>query len=176
MNNGILRSFLRNANSDEMAGMLQDLPTEDLARELAPVIEEEVIPHLDDIMYRSRDEDADEARAYYENLPDEEQQEAFDKAIADLAVVLRECREQPATGFPKLKARLRDPDVIEPILLIFDNPEYIDPEYTDDLKEFAVDNVRWMAMQVLPEIYTEDEREEILAKFTGESGADRANN
>lgn len=165
MSGRVISSLLRNANEEDLQALLQEVDVQAMLDRLGPHLANELEPHFEEIRTRAQNEESEQAREFYESLPEEEQQEAFEKAVAELATVLQECRENPVAGFPKLKALLRDPDIHEPLLLIFENPNYIDPEYTTDLKEFATYNVRWLAMQVLPELYTPDEVNELLAKF-----------
>lgn len=161
-----LETILQNTDREELMRLIDEYVDRD---ELLARVDDELQPHFDDVRRRAQSENGAEARQYYASLSEEEQQQAFNAAVADLVAVLRDCREDPQVGFPKLKGRLRDPDVMEPLLLIFDNPDRIDPAYTRELKEFAAETVRWAGSQVVPEMYSQSELQSIVDNLEGQN-------
>lgn len=140
----------------------------DVLEVIAPMIEDELEPHFEDIQERASQIDPEEAREYYESLDPDEKQEVFDEAVADMIKTLRLCREQPLQGYPMLKQRLRDPDVLESLLLIFDDDEHIDDEHSKEMKELVRDTIAWAGVSTIPEAYTDAEQSDIERRIGGQ--------
>lgn len=163
----MLMQLMGGASEEDLAQVLEELDTDALIEEAIPQIEQKLQPHFEDIRENGQQADAVAVREMCEAKNEAQQQQVFDATAAEIAGILRECRESPSTGFPKLKAIVRDPEFIEPLLLIFDEEDHIDPDYSDDLKEFSVGYVQWVTCQVIPEIYTDDERRAIAQRMQG---------
>lgn len=142
--------------------VLEALDEEQIEAALQKGIDKEVVPHLETVRERATEEDADtaEVRAHYESLPEEDQQEKFNQAAADLMAVLTEVRESPLSGAKKLKGRLRDPWTVEALLLIFDH-EDVPNEVVDQQKHYAATWLKWAGMNVIPEVYRRDQVSEV---------------
>jgi cytochrome P450 len=158
-----ISGILEGMDEDQAQQLLGQISDEAITNALQTGIEKEVIPELQEIRTKIRemDEDAEEARQYLENLSEEEQQERFNAAVTDLLSVLTEIRVQPLSGGEKLKERLRDPWTTESLLLIFDHPDVPD-EVVESQKDFAATWLRWAGANAVPEMYEEEELEEIV--------------
>lgn len=167
MNPEILKQVVGGMDEQDIREAMEDVDFEMVFEEAAPHLAQAIEPHLADIQQRAQTyDDPQEVREHYAMLPEAEQQEVFDETVADLVAVIRDCRERPDVGLQKLKNRIRNPDVIEPLLLIFDNPEHIDPEYAADMKDFAALMVRWAGAQIIPEAYTQQEIAELQNRLS----------
>jgi len=133
-----------------------------VAAVLADIWEQSVAPRLASIRQRAADDyDRTQVRQYYaEELTPEEQQETFDDALRDVLVAAFSVRAAVfsddmtmETALADLRALIRDPWTAEAILLIFENAEHIDPEYSDQMKEYGAWVLRSVGVAVLPELY-----------------------
>lgn len=167
MNLDLLRSLINRADEEDIRQLLSQVDFLEVFEQMLPMVEEDLEPHFEEIRERAQAVDGEEIREFYAELSESEQQEAFDDTLLDLLVTLRECRDRPQVGFPKLKTRLRDPHVLEPLLLIAQNEAHIDAEYSRELKAFLSETTTWAAAELLPEIYTEAEREGVDPRKAG---------
>lgn len=166
---------VRNGTLDgpEARRIWESIPDDQKRDAAESVIDAYVVPHLDAVRERAREDraeghDAEAAREYYAQMTADEQEEMFYTAIADLVAVLFLVREQPAEGLAELKARLRDPYTVEALLLIFNNDEfieYIEPGYREKMKDFAAERLRWMGMALVPELYDPEEVRPVYEEF-----------
>lgn len=158
MSGGTLAAMLSNMDGDMANSVLEALDQDAIESALKKGIDKEVVPHLEQVQKRARDDDADsaEVRAHYESLNDEEQTNRFNEAAADLMAVFTEMREQPVTGAKKLKGRLRDPWTVEALLLIFDH-EQVPDEVVDQQKDYAATWLKWVGVNTIPEMYDRDQ-------------------
>lgn len=161
---------------EEQAQMILDqISDEAITNALQTGIEKEVIPELQEIRTKVRemDEDAEDAREYLEGLSEEEQQERFNETVADLLTVLTEIRAKPLDGGEKLKERLRDPWTAETLLLIFDHPDVPD-EVVKQQKDFAATWLQWAGANVVPEMYEQEELQEVVDTLYPDSKVEEA--
>lgn len=121
--------------------------------------------YLEEIKARAEGSDAEEARKVFDELTDEEQTEVVDGVITDIAVSFAQLRADPVEGVDQLVDHLRDPFTMEALLLTLENEEHIDEEYSEEIKEWWRWRARWLAVELLPEIYTEEEIEEVAEQF-----------
>lgn len=163
MSGGMISDLLNGMDSQTAEAVLDSLDDEMIERALEAGIEKEVVPHLEDVRENVVDEypDAKDVRSHYESLSQEEQEEKFNRAAADVMGVLVELRENPTEGLKKVKGRLRDPWVIEALLLIFDH-EGVPKELSDQRKEYASTWLRNVGVHVIPEVYHRDEAKEVI--------------
>ena len=128
MSGGMLGNLLNGMDSETASDILASMDDEMIENALETGIEQELVPHLTEVRDKANGEyrSPAEVRAYYEEMDEEEQTEKFHTAAADLMGVAVDLRENPLTGLAKLKDRLRDPYVIEALMLIFDHPEVPD--------------------------------------------------
>jgi len=163
MGSNMISSLLSGLDPDTASEVLSSMDDEMIENALTSGIEEELVPHLEDVRKKATSEyrSPAEVRAYYESLDDEEQTEKFHDAAADLLSVAIDLRERPLTGLRKLKERLRDPYVIEALLLILDHPEVPD-DVVHERKEFAAVWLKYVGLHVLPEIYRRDDLREMV--------------
>lgn len=125
-----------------------------------------VIPHLEGVKQRARDDaDAATVRAQYADLDDADQQEVFNQAVSDVVAALFEIRERPAEGLLTLKGLLRDPYTVEGLLLIFDNEQHIDPDYSEQMKDFAAMHLEMVGVALAPEMYDADTVREVYDRL-----------
>lgn len=158
MAGGYIGEMLGSMDEDMANTILESLNKEQIEAALSKGVEKEVVPHLEQVRERATEDDADTAqvRAHYESLPEDEQQEKFNQAAADLMAVFAELREEPVSGAQKLKGRLRDPWTIEALLLIFDH-ESVPNEVVDQQKHYTATWMKWVGMNVIPEMYRREQ-------------------
>lgn len=162
----MLGRLLQNMDEETAEKMMSNLSEEHLNNALQTGIENQLVPHLTDIRDRANEDDAtqQQVRAHYESLSEEEQTEKFTKAAADLMGVAVELREDPVNGLEKLKGRLRDPYVIEGLLLVFEHDEMPDDAVTER-KEFAANWLKNIGVHVIPEVYERGDVREMIETF-----------
>lgn len=120
---------------------------------------------LEEIKQNAQGPDAEAAREAFADLSDERQTEIVDKTISDLAVTFNQLRTDPTEGIERLQSELRDPYTVEALLLLFENEDHIDEEYSDDVKEFVRWRFKLLGVNAIPEAYTEEEKREIIDRF-----------
>lgn len=174
MSNGMIGNLLNGMDADTASNILESMDDEVIEKALRSGIEEELVPHLTDVRERATQDDKPpaEVRAYYETLDEEEQTEKFHAAAADLMGVAVDLRENPLTGFKKLKERLRDPYTIEALLLIFDHEEVPD-EVVHERKEFAATWLKYAGLHVVPEIYQRDDLRSMVQAMYDDEDAEK---
>jgi len=162
----ILQSALDNMDEEQAKNLMSQLDEEQLSQAITWVLDQQLAPHLHEIRQRSQSrDDPYRVREYFSNMSEEEQEEAFYDALQNLVAALVQCRSDPNRGFQQLKSQLRDPYTAEALLLIFENEDHIDQQYSQTLKEFAGKNLKWASALVMPEMYTEQERKEALENY-----------
>ena len=168
--------MLGNIDEDTARSLLNNINDDQLRQGLHVAIEDFVIPHIDDIRIKATEdyESRHHVRDVYKSMSDEEQQEVFDEAWGDIVAVAARLREDPQTGGMELKERLRDPWTMEALLLIFENRDNIDEDYGDEMKEFATFMLRWIGIQMLPEMYSQEEVRESIDKLFDEADYEAA--
>lgn len=163
---GFIQQALSGMDEKQARSLLNSLDDEQVEQAIKWMVDEMVVPHLEDIRQRSREAPpAEEVRQQYEQMDEETREELFYDTLDNLVGTLVNCRENPQHGFDELKTMFRDPWTAEALLLIFENEEHIDAEYTAQLKEFGTTHLRWVGAMVLPEMYDEHEVEEVLETF-----------
>lgn len=166
--------MLDDMDEEQVRQMLNNFDEEQLAEGAGALVDHYLVPELEDVRARAQSaEDAKAVRNYYENeLTAEEREEEFYHALDKLVGTLVECRERPQTGLPKLKTQLRDPFTLEALLLIFGDEDHIDPEHTAELKKFAAIHAKWIGAMLLPEMYNEAERQQVIDQMDLEPDPD----
>lgn len=147
--------------SEEQIEAVADQINTDEVLHIAGVVKRKYVdPHLVDIRQRSIEEDPDPetVREVMEDLSGEEKEEEFYETLWDFIATLAVARERPEDGVPELKRMLRDPYTLEALLLIFEKPDSIDPDYSETLKDFFATHIHWLGVLLLPEMYSDDER------------------
>lgn len=169
----MLGNILNGMDSDTASQILSSMDDEMIENALEAGIEEELVPHLKDVRAKAQNEyrNPAEVRAYYEGLSEDEQTQKFHEAAADLMGVAVDLREAPLRGLKKLKERLRDPFVIEALLLIFDHPEVPD-DVVHERKEFASIWMKYIGLHVVPEVYQRDDLREMVTTMYSEEDAE----
>lgn len=166
MNPQMLKSLMGNLDEETAQGILDQLDDDEVRGYLVELIDNAVVPHFDEIKQKAQEtESRQQVRERYANLSQEEQEENFHSTVADLVAISQQVREHPRQGMSELKGRLRDPWVMESLLLIFENPRNINPEYADQMKEFCTYMTRWAGMNLAPEMYTRDEAEDLVEQL-----------
>lgn len=159
-------NVLNNMDEEQAKQVMNSVDEEQVQQAVKWAVDEMVVPHLKEIRQRSRnDPPTEEVREHFESMSPEEREQEFYETLDELVAVLVQCRENPQQGFKDLKTMLRDPFTVEALLLIFENDDHIDYEYTQQLKEFGVTHLRWVGCMVLPEMYDEHEVEEVVDTF-----------
>ena len=173
MSGGMIGNLLSGLDEDAASDILSSMDDEMIENALETGIEQELVPHLSEVRRKADEEyrTPAEVRAYYEGLSEQEQNEKFHEAAADLMGVAVDLREQPLQGLKKLKQRLRDPFVIEALLLIFDHPKVPD-DVAHDRKEFASTWLKYVGLHVVPEVYERDDLREMVNTMYPDEDAD----
>lgn len=162
-----LNNYLSGMDEDQARAMLDQLDDEQVEQAIQWIVDESVVPHLMDVRQRARQAtDPNEVRRELEDLPESVKEELFYDTLHELIAILVTCRERPNEGFEELKTVLRDPYTVESLLLIFENDQHIDDEYSNQLKDFAANHLQWVGAMVLPEMYDERTVEEVVTRFT----------
>jgi hypothetical protein len=169
----MISRLLDNMDEEQANEMISQLDEEIISDAVQTGTEEHLIPHLSDIREAATEdyEDPEAVREHYESLNDEEQTERFHQAAADLIAVMTELREDPTEGGKKLKDRLRDPWMIEALLLIFDHEDVPDDVATEQ-KDFAATWIKWVGVNVLPEMYDQNDVESVVSTLYPEESVD----
>lgn len=173
MAGGMIGNLLSGMDEDTASEILSSMDDDMIENALESGIEQELVPHLNEVRQKADEEyrTPAEVRAYYEGLTEEEQTEKFHEAAADLMGVAVDLRENPLTGLKKLKERLRDPFMIEALLLIFDHPEVPD-NVVHDRKEFASTWLKYVGLHVVPEVYDRGDLREMVNTMYPDEDAD----
>lgn len=145
---GLARQLMQDGELSALVTMLREAPD-----------------RLADVRDRAQTVDTAEVEAQFAKLDDDEQDEQFHQAMAELAVTCAQIREEPAEGVDRLFGMLRDPYTVEALLLIFENDDHIDPDYSEQVKEFARWQLRYIGIHAIPEAYTQAEREAVAERF-----------
>lgn len=173
MSGGMIQQLLKGMDSETASQVLSSLDDEMIEQALETGIEQELVPHLEAVRENASEEyeDAEAVREHYENLSEEEQNERFHKAAADLLGVAVDLRENPVDGLSKLKGRLRDPWTTEALLLIFNHPDIPD-DVEDERKEFASLWMKYIGAHVIPEVYEREDVEDMVNQMYPDETAD----
>jgi hypothetical protein len=158
--------LLQNMDEDQAEQILDNIDADVLEGHLRKAVDSQIVPHLEEVRNSaaSEYEDPKVVRQYYEELPEDEKEEKFSNACADLIAVAAQLRNAPQDGGRELKNRLRDPWMIEALLLIFED-EDVPEEVIESQKEYAATWLKWLGANIVPEIYTQDERRRIVEKL-----------
>lgn len=126
-----------------------------------------VVPHLNDIRHAAANEypDHEQVREQLEQMDEQEREQIFYDTLSELVTTFALLRERPLEGLEQLKTMVRDPYTIEALLLIFENEDHIDAEYSDQLKEFSAAHLKWMGVFLVPEAYTQAEIQDVIETF-----------
>lgn len=164
MSGGMIGNILSGMDSETASEILSNLDNDMIEKALKTGMEEELVPHLETVRENATNEyaDAHDVREIYENLSEQEQTERFHRAAADIMDVAVDIRENPIKGMSKLKGRLRDPWVVEGLLLIF-NHEDVPKEVVDQQKDFTAKYMKYIGVHVIPEIYERDDLREMVS-------------
>lgn len=155
--------LLEGMDEEQAEALLENIDSEVLEGHLKNGIQSQIVPHLEEVRETAEQEyeDPQEVRDYYENLPEDEKEQKFNNACADLIAIASQLRNSPQSGGKELKNRLRDPWLTEALLLIFEAEEVPD-EVVQSQKDYAATWLRWLGANIVPEIYTMDDRKEIV--------------
>lgn len=161
-----LRQMMENMDEEQVRQLVGSLDEQQVQKAIEWMVEEMVVPHLEDIRERAQgDRPTEDIRQQFESMDEDEREEMFYDTLDNFIATLALCRQRPKEGFEELKAYLRDPYTQEALLLIFENDQHIDAEYTDQLKGFGASHLYWAGVMVLPEMYTEAEVREVEDRF-----------
>lgn len=130
-------------------------------------VESEIAPHMRDIRRRAITEEPDpqDVRERLAQLPDDEQDEWFYETLWELQGIAGAIRGNPEQALPRLKQMARDPVVVESLLLIFDNEQHVDPEYSEDMKDLMAKVIQNFGVLLAPEMYSDAERRRAEEEF-----------
>lgn len=169
----MIKNLLNGMDPERASELLSQMDDDVIEDALEAGIEQELVPHLQDVRTNAAEEyrSPAEVRAYYEGLSEEEQTEKFHEAAADVMGVAVDLRESPITGLKKLKGRLRDPWTVEALLLIFDHPDVPD-SVVHERKEFASTWLKYAGLHIIPEVYERDDLREMVNRMYPEEDAD----
>jgi len=169
----MIKNLLNGMDPERASELLSQMDDDVIEDALEAGIEQELVPHLQDVRENAAEEyrSPAEVRAYYEGLSESEQTEKFHEAAADVMGVSVDLRESPVTGLKKLKGRLRDPWTVEALLLIFDHPDVPDA-VVHERKEFASTWLKYAGLHIIPEVYERDDLREMVNRMYPEEDAD----
>jgi len=155
-------SLLGDIDEQQLLNIYDNLDDEKVHQGIRQMVETYIGPHFEDIR-GSVDEypDPQKVRETYKNQDEDTQEEFFHDTVRDLLTLAAEIRERPREGMLRLKGYLRDPTVMEALLLIYEN-ENINPEYRDQLKHYTATQFRLFGVMIAPEMYKRHEVEEAL--------------
>lgn len=166
-----MRKMVENMDEQQLENILKSVDEEQIAQAMDWLWAEIIIPHLVEVRERAQaDPSSEEVRQRFESMSEDEREEMFYESLDSLIETLAKCRHQPKQGFEEMKALLRDPFTAEALLMIFENEEHIDEEYTEQLKDFGVTHLHWAGVSVLPEMYTEAERRQVTEELGLDDG------
>lgn len=163
-----LYELLREGDAD--ASDLEDVDWAAIQQKIREVVTEVLHPHLVDIRQRAQQQQAEgvtrqHARQQLEALPKAEQTDQFYTALTNLVETAALLHTDPRQALSRLKQYARNPWFTERLLLLLSDPEHVDPEHADEMKELAVDGMRWVCLTLVPEIYTDAEKRDLLARL-----------
>jgi len=158
--------ILNNMDEDMANRVLKEMDEQTLSRALTTGIESHIIPHMEDVKTAATEEyeDSEDVRAFFESMDSGEQTDTFHEVAADMIAVLTKLREDPVDGGLELKERLRDPWTVEALLLVFDH-EGVPEEVAAEQKDFAAQYLKYIGVNVVPEVYDEDEVREVVEEM-----------
>lgn len=163
---GLMEMFAGNFDEEQARQLINAMDDEQIAEGMQTAMDEFVVPHLEDVRENAQSTpDRQSVREQYHSMPDAKQQEAFNRAIWDMVSVAGKLRVSPDEGLRDLKTMLRDPWTMEALLLVFHNPNHIDPNYSEEMRETATKFTRLAAMNLIPEAYTESEARDLMAEM-----------
>lgn len=155
-------------DNEQIERIAQNISVGDAMRILGTAKRMFIDPHLVDIRQNVIEDYPDplEVREKLEDMPEEDKEEIFYETLHELIKILEEIRIDPETAdYQRLKAMIRDPYTMEALLVFFENPEHIDPQYSDQLKEFVSEHARLLGVLLFPTMYTDAERRRVLRKL-----------
>lgn len=165
-----IASLLNRARKGEISGAEIDdlwnrIPQDAKVDFLAFMFEERVIPHVRDIKARADAADPAQVRDVYAAQDPDTKDDLLREAVGDVVATVAEIRENPERGLLNLKEIIRDPHTTEALLLVFDDAEHIDPEYSEQAKDFASWYLTAIGVALLPELYDAGTVEEVYDAF-----------
>lgn len=173
-----LAEQLNNINEDDIRRGLQDVDPEHVRDLIDFMVDEYIVPHLEDIKQNAENHpDSTTIRQKIGSMPEEDREDQFYDELDELVAIFAEIRERPREGLISLKDKIRDPVLLESLLLTFENEQpvacphcgrptpTIDPGYSDQLKNFWAEHSRWIGVFLLPEIYTQEEIRQVVERF-----------
>lgn len=161
-----IQRALSGMDEEQARNILDSLDEEQIEQAIQWMMEEMILPHMEDVRQRAANAPpTEDVRQQLESMGQQEREQLFYDTLDELVAVLVECRENPQHGFEELKTMMRDPWTVEALLLIFENEEHIDAEYTQQLKDFGVTHLKWIGAMVFPEMYEDYEVEQVLDQF-----------
>lgn len=163
---GLMDMLAGNFDEEQARRLINQMDEEQIAEGIQTGMDEFVVPHLEEVRENAQTTPERQAvREQYHSMPDTKQQEAFNRAIWDLVSVAGKLRVSPDEGLRDLKTMLRDPWTMEALLLVFHNPDHIDPDYSEEMRETTTKFTRLAAMNLIPEAYTENEARQLMAEM-----------
>lgn len=158
----------RELDAQDIEQLMAQIDPEDVQELLGEVYQAMIVPHLTEVRADVHAEDTPDPETVRQALLDadpERRQEVFQAAVDDVIAVLLALREDPEQAMHDLKDILRDPWTTEGLLLIFQNDDHIDPEYTAEMMEYVGGLMRLAGVALLPELYTEAERQAVAEEL-----------
>lgn len=152
-------------SDDQIESIISNLDDEVIANAVQNGYENYVVPEAKRVREAANEdyEDNEAVAEHYKQLSEDEQEEKFHEALADLLAVLTEVREDPVHGWEELRDRLRSPWTVEAILLIFDHPE-VPEEVAEQQKAFARTWLKYAGVHTFPEMYRQEEAREVVER------------
>lgn len=166
----MLSDMISGMDKETASNIISSMDEEVIESALKSGIEQELVPHLQDVRDKASDEyeDSNYVRDKYEDLSEEQQTKKFNKAAADIMSVAVKLRSSPMGGMKELKGRLRDPWTVEALLLIFDHPDVPD-DVVQQRKDYAATWLKYVGVNVIPEVYTREAAMDMIQTFYPDS-------
>lgn len=166
----MITDMISGMDEETASNIISSMDEEVIESALKSGIEQELVPHLQDVREKAKDEyeENEYVREKYESLSEDKQTKKFNKAAADIMSVAVKLRSSPMRGMQELKGRLRDPWTVEALLLIFDHPEVPD-EVVEQRKNYAAAWLKYVGVNVIPEVYTREAAMDMIETFYPDS-------
>lgn len=154
--------MMENMDEEQLRSLIDNIDDREIAAAEEWLFEEFILPDLREVRQRARNDPPNALiRERFAGLPEDEKEELFYDTLDTVTEALVLCREDPKSGWRRLKPLLRDPFTAEALMLIWENEDHIDPEYSEQLKEFWMAELHHFGVMLLPEMYDEDERQAV---------------
>lgn len=163
-----LEDIMGNLDQEQVFNLVDQMDDERKRDAIVEVMNRYLVPHAEDVQTRANADDPPSRKVreyFHEELSEGEKEDEFYETLWEVVGTFAKIRDHPVEGMQELKALIRDPYTVEALFLLFENEEHIDPEYSAQLKEFASFHLRAVGVLSMPEMYSQEEIQEVLDEF-----------